>query len=77
MRQEKSAANINNLQESQKQIDEDVRPLTISHEVVTCPTAKDYEKACQEFCNYTRTNLAPYINRPSTSSDIDYNSEVM
>lgn len=23
-----------------------MQPLTISHEVVACPTAKDYEKAC-------------------------------
>lgn len=37
------------------------RPLTISHEVVACPTAKDFDEACQDFCRYARTNLAPYM----------------
>ena len=51
------------------------KPLTISHEVVACPTAKDFDNACQAFCAYTRTNLTPYMARKRSGGT--YQEEVM
>ena len=55
--------------------------LTISHEVVECPTAKDYEIACKDFCATARNSLSPYIYRVGLKSGgretVNYQAEVM
>ena len=54
--------------------------MTISHEVVECPTRKDYEKACNEFCEYAKTELKKYFNHQTTANNresINYTGDVM
>ena len=55
--------------------------VTISHEVIECPTTKDYEMACKDFCVTARNSLSPYISRKGQKSGgretVNYQAEVM
>ena len=60
----------------------DQKLLTISHDALECPTGKEYEQACQDFCAYARQHLTPYVWRTRSEDggrgqSINYQSEVM
>ena len=60
---------------------EPLKKLTISHEAVDRPSAQDYDRACQDFCQYVRTHLAPYVWKHKLRSQgldcVNYQSDVM